>query len=516
VEGLKVSSPEKGVRLAEELFGEKIQRQKKDVEEKSIISSREVIEITAEGCTLSEPASISIEQEETYFTPDLIEELKERGVIEKIHESKDFFRLKFSLQQRKVQTIIRSSPRLLTETRIVIGRRDLAGFLIDPSKRTPGITKGVIKSDLRAADRILCEMDKSLHLLRELRPLNLEEELMRLHVDTHYNPVFLQRETTLNFDQMEAEIQGIETDTSPLGILLMKKRKELLQKITLLRSRGNAKAFTAASLALYGAPSRTLIGFAKAHLDKRKACQLNREGNLPATKAKEIFERTLQSYGLHEWQILIKADMVSDCAVGGEKIFIRSGAFFTEEHIASLIAHEIETHVLTSENGALQPYKIFKRGFANYTDTQEGLAIYNQIRLLSPDHEKRYLFAKNVLGIAYALDHSFAELRTYLREELGFKKEKAIMKAIDFKRGINRTEEVGAFTRGLAYFRGYRAIEHFVQHGGDLRKLYVGKIAIEDLPLIERIPNIQQGLILPVWLRPTLDAKKTKKTNKKK
>jgi len=516
VGGLKVSSPEKGVRIAEELFGEKVSRKNAVVSDKPIISSREIIEITGEGFTLEEPAGISPEREETVFAPDLIEELRKRKALEPVNGSLDTFRMKFSLQDKKIQTIVRAASIALPETRVLIGRRDLAGFLIDPSKRSVGV-QAAVRSDLRAADRILADLDKGLQLLRELRPLNLEEELKILRSDQSYNPVFLLRQSTTDLDEAEVFLKKVATDDSPLGILLKKKRRELLMKVELLRARGDAERFTAASLSLYGTPSAALIGFAKAHLSTRKACDLKREGDIPAKKAKEAFEKTLVSYGLHEWQVIIKKEMVSDCAVGGRKIFLRENAHFTKEHIDSLIAHEIETHVITSENGDAQPYKIFRRGFANYLDTQEGLAVYNQIRVLSPYHEKCYQHAKNVLGIAYAMEHSFAELRNYLQEELGFKPDKALMKAIDFKRGISRTAESGAFTRGLVYFRGFRAIEQYVKGGGDLKKLYTGKLAIEDLSIVEKIEGLLPPLILPVWMHPSVPkaAKKTSGSKKK-
>lgn len=499
VEGLKVSSPEKGVRIAQELFGEKVRR--KDLPDKPILGPREIIEITGEGFTLEEPAGIAPEREDTVFAPDFIDELKKRKVLENVKGSADTFRIKFSLQDRKIQTLVRISTAPMQGVRALIGRRDLAGFLIDPSRR-PATVKAALRSDLRAADRILCGIDKDLQLLKELRPVNLEEEIARLITDRSHNPVFLQRGTSHDLDEMEQSVRKTDTDDSPLGILLKKKRRELLLKIDLLRARGNAERFTAASLALYGTPSPALIAFADAHLKSRTACDLRREGDITAKKAKEEFEKILIVYGLHDWQVIVKADMVSDCAVGGHKVFIREGALFTAEHIASLVAHEIETHVITAENGAAQPYQIFRRGFANYLDTQEGLAVYNQIRVLSPSHEKRYQHAKNVLGIAYAMEHSFADTRRYLEEQLGFRPEKAMMKAIDFKRGFSRTEEPGAFTRGLTYFRGYRAIGQFVREGGDLKRLYAGKLAIEDLALSEQIEGLLPPLILPTWLRP--------------
>jgi hypothetical protein len=58
-----------------------------------------------------------------------------------------------------------------------------------------------------------------------------------------------------------------------------------------------------------------------------------------------------------------------------------------------------------------------------------------------------------------------------------YRPEKALGKTIELKRGIADTSESGAFTKTLVYFRGLRAIEQFVASGGDLRRLYVGKIA---------------------------------------
>jgi hypothetical protein len=144
---------------------------------------------------------------------------------------------------------------------------------------------------------------------------------------------------------------------------------------------------------------------------------------------------------------------------------------------------------------------LYRRGFANYLDTQEGLAIWNQMRVLPGDHEKCYAHAKNVLAVTFALEHSFADTRQYCREELGMSPARALSKAIDLKRGLSRTEEPGAFTKSLVYFRGYRAIEQYIAGGGDLKKLYVGKIALEDLALSEQIEGIHDPVILPFFLR---------------
>ncbi len=519
VSGIKVSSPEKGVRIAQELFGEKVGRRQDRTSEKPILAPREVLEITGENYVVEELCAVAPEQEDTVFTPDFIAELERHAEIEAVEGSRSTYKIKFSLGGQKIQTLIRKGESGVHGVRAIIGRRDLAGFLIDPSKKMKAEVKTtVVKHDLRAADRLLCSLDKDLQILRELRPANLEEELERCRLDETYNPVFLPREPKVDLVQTEENLQKIDTDDSPFGILLRKKRRELLLKVNLLRSRGDTEKFITASLALFGAPSTALIGFAVAHLQSRKACDLRVPDSelLDAEEAKEQFDSAMIAYGLHDWEVVIKSSMISDCAVGGKKVFIRSGAKFSRMHIESLIAHEIETHVLTAENGSIQPYELFRRGFANYLDTQEGLAIFSQTRVLSPHHEKCYLHAKSVLGVAYAMEHSFAETRNYLTTELGFTKTKAILKAADFKRGISQTSQPGAFTKGLVYFRGYRAIEHYVRDGGDIRRLYIGKIAIEDLGLIDQMSGIKEPLILPKYLRTKKATKETKAAKSRK
>lgn len=520
VSGLKVSSPEKGVRIAQELFGEKVGRRRDGQPDKPVLAPREILEIAGESYVVEELCAVAPEQEQTVFAPDFIEELEKRKALEKVEGSKGTYKIKFNIGGRKIQTLVTRGETGVKDIRAIIGRRDLAGFLIDPSKKAKtNVLTTNVKQDLRAADRLICAVDKDLQVLRELRPVNLEEELERCRLDNNYNPVFLQRESRLDLVQAEENLRKIDTDDSPLGILLRKKRRELLLKIDLLRARGDGEKFSAASFALFGAPSTALIGFAQALLASRKACDLPPLSPelMSAEEAKARFDDVMLAYGLHDWQVSIKSSMISDCAVGGKKIFIRAGARFSPMHIESLVAHEVETHVLTAENGAIQPYELFRRGFANYLDTQEGLAIYSQIRVLSEHHEKRYQHAKGVLGVAYAMEHSFAETRRYLTEELGYTAEKAIMKTADFKRGISRTAEPGAFTKALVYFRGYRAIEQFVRGGGDIRRLYVGKIAIEDLGLIDQIPEVKDALILPKYLRVQKVTKvaKSKKTAKK-
>lgn len=511
VEGLKVGTPEKGVRIAKELFGEKTheRRAAPASPERPVLGLRETIILSGDGANAEVPVMLSTKEERTIFSPRLVKELLEQGMLAPAEDGT--FRAKFTLGGRKIQTIIRSAEPSDASVRAIIGRRDLQGFLIDPGKASPvSSVRPRVREDLRAIDKFLADADHDLMLLKELKPLNLAEERVLLEQDMSHNPVFRYTALPDDVDDLEARLTALEPDDTPLGLLLRKKRRELLLRITLLRARGDARRFTEVSGSLFGMPTAVLVTAAAAQLRSRAACDVPvpEKELLSAEQAAERFTSVIERYGLHEWKVGIRTALVADCTVGGNEIYIRRGARFSRGHIDSLIAHEIETHVLTAENGSHQPFELFRRGFAHYLDTQEGLAIYNQNRILSPHHEKRFGPPRSVLAVAYVLEHSFAETRKYLTEELGYEPEKALTKTIDCKRGIADTSEPGGFTKGLVYFRGLRAIEAFVTDGGDLRKLYVGKVALEDIDLVPKIPGVRDAILLPEFLRGGENSKK--------
>jgi len=506
VQGLKVSSPEKGVRMSHDLFGEKTgEEASKPKEDRPVLGTHETITIAGSGESFEVPCLIAPAKERTIFSPELIEKLRESGATEPKDKTEQSFRVKFTLGGKKIQTLVIEKEVPSPDVQAIIGSRDISEFLIDPSKKktVESAPTSSVKTDLRAVDSTLAHLDRELLLIKFLKPINLQEERDRLMDDLRYNPTFLYPEVSLDLEEAERKLSKPVDDDSALGQLLEKKRLELLKRITLLRARGNTENLSNASKDLYGIPSSALIRAANAALHHRIACDLPpMEADLLSPETvKARFEEVLDRYSLHNWQVSIRARLVADCTVGGHHIYIREAARFEPQHVEALIAHEIETHVLTAENGDHQPYLILRRGCANYLDTQEGLAIFNQNRVLSAYHERRFNPPRNVLGLEFGLVHSFAETRAFLAEELGYTPEKSLTQAISIKRGLNDTSQHGGFTKSIVYFRGLRAIERFVEKGGDLRSLYRGKIALEDLGLIDEVEDIQPPLLLPTWLR---------------
>lgn len=504
IEGLKVQSPEKGVLIARELFGSKGGAPAVSENHRPVLGLLETVTVTGSGASVSVQCRIAPDEERSIFSSALIAQLRKAGTVEAAEGDESLFRVKFTLCGQKIQTVVREGPVTPASVRAVIGRRDLAAFLIDPTKTAaPTPTRSGIKEDIRAVDKALAQIDDDLHILKHVKPVNLSEERERARNDRLYTPVFQYAPAPADLADLESRLSQLAIDESSLGLLLKKKRRELLQRITLMRSRGNARAFTDASCALFGQPTSVLLAGARDILDAREACDVPPPASswLPADDVRQQFEEVLAQYGLDAWHVNVRENTVARCTVGGHSVTLRAGTMFPPADLRGLIAHEIETHVLTAENGDHQPYAIFRSGFANYLDTQEGLAIFNQNRFLPPHHDKRLDAVRSLLSVAFALEHSFVDTRDYLERELGYSAEKALNKAMDIKRGIGDTGEAGAFTKGIVYYRGLRAIEHFVETGGDLKRLYIGKIALEDLDLLEKVAGVKEPLLLPRFLR---------------
>src|SRR3989344_1637150 len=220
VQGISVDSPEKGVRIGQDLFGSKTAKTTKaSVPEKKTLGTQENISITlGDGSTIEATATVTSDAERTKFPSDLIQELLEKNGAE-LDASSGFYRVKFTLGGKKIQTVVES---LEGSDRILIGSRDLSGFLIDPTKKTSAVPKkhGVKKTDLRAADRLLGQIDKDFLLLKSVKPLNLEEEMLGLSCDELYNPLFQYPDLRADLYEAEKRLKEAINDDTPLGILL--------------------------------------------------------------------------------------------------------------------------------------------------------------------------------------------------------------------------------------------------------------------------------------------------------
>lgn len=121
----------------------------------------------------------------------------------------------------------------------------------------------------------------------------------------------------------------------------------------------------------------------------------------------------------------------------------------------------------------------------SYLRTEEGMATLHT--LVPHSFKSAYSTAVQYLAVEYARKHTFAELWKYVGQYIQ-DEETRWMITFRQKRGVTDTSKEGVFTKDLVYFEGAVQVWHWLeQHQHNPTKLYYGKIAMEDLPIAEKL-----------------------------
>lgn len=511
IQGIKVTTPEKGVRLAKDLFGNVFEKEIKHISGKEVVGIVEPIKVVVGSKPYRAMARLNPDVEKTQFDAQFAKRI---GLFDSFEKSPSSFKLKFILAGRRVQTVASLMPLETTNHQIVIGRRDLNDFLIDPTKSDveskgiealPSIEKKNVSSDsiparhFREVDSLLAEIDEKIKLLYHLRPINLIMERRRFFSDQIDNPHFVYPSLQFEPYELKDRLNGLHLDDSVLGRLFQRKRLEILRKIDLLEHRGTA-FFYDKSVELFGVVTHAVLNAAEQRLKEKPPHFLEDPPVITSEMALKRFQRFFYHHGLKHWKAQFKKNIVSDCVAGKRgAFFIRKDVKFSETRFKMVLAHEVQTHIFTAENGSHQPYKIFQRGTGGYLATQEGLAIYNQEKVVSHLTPKHFWNPSLVVLIHVAQKSSFRDV--YEKAiSMGFSQEKAFQFALKVKRGFEDTSASGAFTKDLVYFVGRQMIEDFVKKGGDLKRLYIGKIDLASLEEIESLTTLVTPKYVPDFL----------------
>jgi len=527
IEGVKVTSPIKGVRIAKDMFGNVVEKEIEQLSGKQVIGTSEDIEIIRKNGITPVKAKIDTTTEISQIDTKLAKQLGLTENNPNYDPEKLKLKVKLSIKGKRIQTILKIN-KVKSEEKMILGTRDLKNFLIDSSIIAEKIDNNMLKTNItkdgkkqtqehkiiinkqakiqqnKKIDRDIIEIDKAIKLLYHLKPINLEEETEKFFNKRNYNPQF--EYPQLKFDPLELveklnKIQNeIENDESEIGKLFQNKIEEISTKIELLESI-NETTFTENSIKLYGEPSKEEVKECKKLLEEINYKKLKeKETQHSAEYAAKEFEKAFQKYKLDKWKVKFKKNMVTNCIAGkNNRLFIKTNAKFTKSRIKALIVHEIETHILTAENGKQQEYQLFNRGFSGYLTTQEGMAMYNVEQQTGKSFSKNYSALSHVMATHYAKKHSFNQTFRKLLK-LNIPEQQAFKSTLKVKRGFEDTSQTGTFTKDYIYYKGYKEIKNFIEQGGQLSELYIGKININDLETTKNIEEMKKIKILPEWM----------------
>ena len=188
----------------------------------------------------------------------------------------------------------------------------------------------------------------------------------------------------------------------------------------------------------------------------------------------------LVARGLHDWRVEEDTVMAARVLVDGAKRLLRVNphARFRMRDIERLVVHEVDVHAMRAANGAAQPLCCFQTGLPGSLATEEGLAMVSEeaAGYCSPGMLARQ--TEVVAAIDRGRHLTFRELYDSIAEASGPGLAWGI--CLRIKRGLADPAKPGVYAKDSVYLRGRMLVRAWLQEGGDVRHLYVGKVSVHD------------------------------------
>jgi uncharacterized protein (TIGR02421 family) len=348
-------------------------------------------------------------------------------------------------------------------------------------------------------DARLTEIERRVNLLLNVTPVNAAEawtDFERSDFDTV--PKLRLRPLEFEPDLVRRDLYGLEIEnvTDPaLRTLFRAKRDEIARQITALEDRDTSR-FVYGSLQLYGGIGQPLVSAAEELLETIPAqapSSRSVTAEAFAQVARAEFDRYRSVYPGFPTHIEVRDD-ISELMVSFGRLLIPQASAFRADRVEPLLHHEVGTHVVTYQNGARQPLTLLTIGLPHYDETQEGLAVLAEYLTGGLDPRRLRVLAARVVAIDKMLDGAaFLEIFETLHEEHRIPAKTAWSIAIRVFAG-------GGSVKDAIYLRGITRILEAVAEGTNLDVLFVGKLSLDHIPLIEDL--LDREVLQAPWVRP--------------
>ena len=299
-------------------------------------------------------------------------------------------------------------------------------------------------------------------------------------------------------DLVRRDLYDLETEkvTDPaLHALFKAKRDEIARQVTALEDRDTTR-FVYGSLQLYGGIAQPLVSAAEELLEIIP-------GQAPSTRsvtagvfaeaARAEVDRYRAVYPGFPSHIEVRDD-ISELMVSFGRLLIPAAATIRADRVEALLHHEVGTHVVTYQNGARQPLTLLTIGLPGYDETQEGLAVLAEYLTGGLDPRRLRVLAARVVAIAEMLDGAeFMEIFESLRTDHGIPARTAWSIAI-------RVVVGGGSVKDAIYLRGITRLLDTLAEGTSLDVLFVGKLALDHVPLVQDL--LDRHVLQAPWVRP--------------
>ena len=500
---LHIPTPEKWVEIARSLF-----TPAKDTS----ISSSKVLFLSQRG-TLS------------YVTDDSISHTIDVVVVAKPNKMKNYISLDFASTLKNTtythvkigQTILKNLSFYGSDHihghRIELWGQTLKNYYIRPIHKSHAnisfiAAKNILESevdDIKILDKKLHDIVSQFSLLTILFPTNYLDEFDKfISHKGNYNPFFsyhfpLYKDITAwqtQLQQLVAEHTWSHALKSLFAQLFYKKFDEIADKIHLIYA---YKKQDYDKILLYNQKLYGTIDNQQVSKSEHLMHQLTIPGMIDVSQKidtlhmRKIIQSVFEKYNIKKYKIQPHSSMLVRISfINGQTPILKIDPrlTWTEWQLVGQLEHEIGVHIQRAKHGRRSKWSLLQRGTAYYLADEEGLAIYQAqktVQTFFPTYYNTSMHKK------YVLTHlseqlSFSEIVAFLVDMSSHRSIAGAFKsAMRLKRGIVDTHITWAgttFMKDKLYFDGYTKISQWIENGGDIERLMIGKIKIEDLDFI--------------------------------
>lgn len=282
-----------------------------------------------------------------------------------------------------------------------------------------------------------------------------------------------------------------------------------------------SKDFYYHSVELYGRPASLSSDRKTTNLDLARHFDQVIEGfhppleedDQPALSAEEaapLVAQRFEGFFGRAIRVTVVDDIAANASASIDEVKLKRGARFSQRDLRQIEHHEGQVHMATALSGRAQPVVPFV-GWPSprTTSTQEGLAVLTEFLTRSTSLPRIRRLSDRTIAIKMAEEGAdFLALYGFF---CGRGHDEAA--AFDSARRVCRgglVEGGAPFTKDVCYLDGLVRVTNFLRialvkgQSQFVPLLFAGKIAIEDVPLFERLRReglVEAPMFLPTWAR---------------
>ncbi len=359
--------------------------------------------------------------------------------------------------------------------------------------------------DVWETDRELARIKQQFDILFHVTPVN-SEQAWREFEQSRFSktPIFNYRPRPIDPDILKRELYKVsleKIEDPTLLYIFRSQREEISRHLSMINERNN-RNFLYTSLQAYGGVEPWLLMLAKRILNEvPPECPVSEKQYLSGGQFAELARQLLADYRQQlpdlKSQVQVRKDVLGIMVSRGS-LMMNPYSRFREDTVEATLAHEVGTHLVTYFNGNSQPFHQLHSGMASYEPLQEGLAVLAEYLVGGLKNDRLRTLAARVIAVHSLIEGaSFVEVVQHLHKQYDFSCRQAFAISTRVFRG-------GGFTKDAIYLKGLSQLLKYLAGGGDLETLYLGKISLNDIPLVEELKwrkILKDGPLKPHFLK---------------